>query len=139
MLQSLIIPHRLRGPPASGNGGYVAGAIAEQFPSPPVREPDAAVQVTLRAPIPLDTVMDLSCSDENHLTLSLDGRLIAEAEPARLDLAVPAPPAFADALAGAGFEGLEQELAVLDNETHLSARPRAFNNGLRWVFGGQGE
>lgn len=99
MLDSLTIPHRFRGPPASGNGGYVAGAIAEQFPSLPAREPDAAVQVTLRAPIPLDTVMALCCSEENHLTLSLDGRLIAEAEPARLDLAVPAPPAFADALA----------------------------------------
>jgi predicted alpha/beta superfamily hydrolase len=46
---------------------------------------------------------------------------------------------FADALAVAGFEGLDQDMAVLDNETHLSARPRAFTNGLRWIFGASGE
>ena len=44
--------------------------------------------------------------------------------------------AFSDALAGMDFEGLAQEMAILDNETHLSVRPRAFNNGLRWMFGG---
>ena len=47
--------------------------------------------------------------------------------------------AFSDALAGMGFEGLEQEMSILDNETHLSVRPRAFNNGLRWLFAGGGE
>jgi predicted alpha/beta superfamily hydrolase len=41
---------------------------------------------------------------------------------------------FSDALASEGFEGLDQEMAILDNETHLSVRPRAFNNGLRWIF-----
>jgi predicted alpha/beta superfamily hydrolase len=44
--------------------------------------------------------------------------------------------AFSDALAGMAYEGLEQELAILDDETHLSVRPRAFNNGLRWLFAG---
>ena len=47
--------------------------------------------------------------------------------------------AFSDALVGLDFEGLAQEMAILDNETHLSVRPRAFNNGLRWLFAGGGE
>jgi hypothetical protein len=47
--------------------------------------------------------------------------------------------AFSDALDAAGFEGLDQEMAVLDNETHLSARPRAFNNGMRWIFAAEAE
>ena len=46
---------------------------------------------------------------------------------------------FSDALASEGFEGLDQEMAILDNETHLSVRPRAFNNGLRWLFATGGE
>jgi len=99
MLDTLTIPHRFRGPPASGNGGYVAGAIAEQFPAAALRAPDAAVQVTLRAPIPLDTPMRLACSDENHLTMTLGDQLIAEAQPATLDLSVPEPPSFEAALA----------------------------------------
>jgi predicted alpha/beta superfamily hydrolase len=47
--------------------------------------------------------------------------------------------AFSDALAGMGFEGLDQEMAILENETHLSVRPRAFTNAMRWLFGGGNE
>jgi predicted alpha/beta superfamily hydrolase len=48
---------------------------------------------------------------------------------------VPGVEAFNDALVEAGFKGLDHEMMVLDNETHLSVRPRAFNNALRWLFG----
>lgn len=97
MHDTLIIPAQFRGPPNSGNGGYVAGAVAEQFPA--LAAEDGVVQVTLRAPIPLDTAMALTCNDESHLRLSLDGTLIAEAEPVHLSVDVPAPPSFAAALA----------------------------------------
>ncbi|MEQ8486944.1 MAG: hypothetical protein RIB46_21485 [Pseudomonadales bacterium] len=100
MHDSLIIPARFRGPPNSGNGGYVAGAVAEQFPG--LAAADGVVQVTLRAPIPLDTPMPLTCTAENHLHLSLAGTLIAEAEPVHLTVDVPAPPSFAAALAARG-------------------------------------
>lgn len=99
MLDELTIPAQFRGPPMSGNGGYVAGAVAERFPVSPGAAEDAAVQVTLRAPIPLDTPMRLECSDESHLRVLLGERLIAEAEPARLAVTVPTPPSYADALA----------------------------------------
>lgn len=96
---TLTIPFRFRGPPASGNGGYVAGAVAERFPANPAAPADAAVQATLRAPIPLDTPLQLACSGESQLHLTLDGQLIVEAEPVRLTLDVPAPPDFDAALA----------------------------------------
>jgi len=99
MNQDLTIPFRFRGPPASGNGGYVAGAVAERFPLRPDRPDDLAVEVTLRAPIPLDTPMRLECSDESHLRLMLGEQLIAEAQPASLSLDVPAPPDWAATLA----------------------------------------
>lgn len=99
MPDTLVIPQQFRGPPNSGNGGYVAGAVAELFPFGPAAPADAAVQVTLRAPISLDTPLTLSCNDENHLHLTLDDQLIAEAEPVRLTLDVPTPPDFAAARA----------------------------------------
>lgn len=98
MQDSLVIPAQFRGPPNSGNGGYVAGAIAERFPLVP-GGPANAVEVTLRAPIPLDTPMQLACSSESRLTLTLDDQLIAEAAPAQLDLDVPRPPSYADTIA----------------------------------------
>jgi hypothetical protein len=99
MKYDIIIPARFRGPPSSGNGGYVAGTVAEHFPLSPGGPQDAAVEVTLRAPIPLDRPMRLECRDESHLRLMLGGQLIAEAAPARLTEDVPAPPDFAAALA----------------------------------------
>jgi len=47
--------------------------------------------------------------------------------------------AFDDALDDTSSDGLIHKMAVLDNETHLSARPRAFNNGVRWLFAGDTE
>ncbi|HEX7035193.1 MAG TPA: hypothetical protein VF210_05435 [Pseudomonadales bacterium] len=99
MSDTLIVPSRFRGPPNSGNGGYVAGAVAERFPLRPGAPEDTAVEVTLRAPIPLDTPMRVECSDESHLRVLLGEQLIAEAAPARLAADVPAPPTFAAALA----------------------------------------
>ncbi|MEQ8859929.1 MAG: hypothetical protein RIC56_14900 [Pseudomonadales bacterium] len=102
MSETLIIPEQFRGPPASGNGGYVAGAIAERFPASPGAPEDAATEVTLRAPIPLDTPMTLDCRAESHLRLTLNGQLIVEAEPVRMTLTVPEPPSLDAALAARG-------------------------------------
>lgn len=50
-MQTLTIPYRFRGPPNSGNGGYVCGALARWI--------EGAAEVTLRAPPPLETALDL--------------------------------------------------------------------------------
>lgn len=50
----LVIPGRFNGPPASGNGGYVAGRLAARLgPGPRGFWPE----VSLRSPPPLDTPM----------------------------------------------------------------------------------
>ena len=46
------IDHRFCGPPDSGNGGYVAGMVARALGG-------SEVEVTLRAPPPLDVALDL--------------------------------------------------------------------------------
>ena len=64
MQESIIIPARFRGPPESGNGGYVAGVVAEQFLKATRRPADTAIEVTLRAPTPLDQGNDGAAAGE---------------------------------------------------------------------------
>ena len=102
MAHDIEIPARFRGPPSSGNGGYVAGALAQRFRAGLADAAgDAAVEVTLRAPIPLDTPMTLGWESE-VLRMTLGEQLIAEACPAELSDAVPEAPGFEAALAARG-------------------------------------
>ena len=97
MQESIIVPARFRGPPDSGNGGYVAGVVAECFGRE--SSADAAVEVTLRAPTPLDREMAVLQSEDGSVQLVLGETLIAEARQTELSLEIPPPPSFADALA----------------------------------------
>ena len=47
--------------------------------------------------------------------------------------------AFDQALTNVGAAGSSHLTMILDGETHLSARPRAFSSGLRWVYATEGE
>jgi len=97
--ETIVIPFRFRGPPNSGNGGYVAGAIAERFEPRLGPANDEAIEVTLRAPIPLDTSMTVERRDADHLRMLEGDTLIAEAERTTLVLDVPRAPTFEAALA----------------------------------------
>jgi len=70
----LIIPARFNGPARSGNGGFVSGSLAEQAAD----GPQQTVEVTLRRPPPLDTVLAVTSTD-GTTTLTDDGALVAEA------------------------------------------------------------
>jgi hypothetical protein len=97
---SLVIAARFRGPPASGNGGYVAGSLAACL------DPNAAqaVEVTLRAPAPLDTALRVERQNDRVL-LTYGEVLVAEAVLAELDMSVPAAVSWEDAR-GAGKAAL---------------------------------
>lgn len=99
MQDTVEVPARFRGPPESGNGGYVAGLLAEQFKNPPADMANAAVEVTLRAPTPLDRQMQLVQGDEERLLMILGETLIAEARWTSLEMDIPRPPDFATVLA----------------------------------------
>src|SRR5689334_22540309 len=89
MTDTLTIARRFRGPPTSGNGGYVSGRLAERL--------GGAVEVTLRRPVPLDRPLSVDTAP-TALRL-LDGEaLIAEARATALTLVLPTPPG-ADAIA----------------------------------------
>ena len=74
MTDTLLVPARYRGPAKSGNGGYVAGALAEALGDTDAR----AVTVTLRQPPPLDATMRVASTDAG-LELTFGGAVVAQA------------------------------------------------------------
>ncbi len=101
---TLVIPARFSGPPASGNGGWVAGTLAGFLPDA------AAVTVRLSSPPPLDVPLDVVPDDgpggSGGVRLERAGRVVAAATPAGPSAAAPYEPpdafvSFEDAEAAA--------------------------------------
>lgn len=89
---TIQIAERFRGPPRSGNGGYVCGLIAKRMAG--------GAAVRLKAPPPLSTPLRLESSPA-HARL-LDGEsVIGEARAAPLELQLPSPPSVMQAQAAA--------------------------------------
>ena len=92
----LIVPSRFRGPPGSGNGGYVCGRIASYVDDP--------VTVTLRRPPPLATPLAVEQGREGSARVHNGRTLIAETTsptgPPALE--IPGPVSAAEARRAAG-------------------------------------
>lgn len=83
------IDRRFRGPPDSGNGGYFAGLLARELGG-------SQVVVTLKRPAPLDAELQ-AVAEGGTARLVHGDDVLAVAERADLDIAVPDPPPLADA------------------------------------------
>ena len=94
MSEPFSVAPRFCGPPGTANGGYVAGRLARGLAG--------AVEVTLRAPAPLATPLDVSELDAGTRVLSHEGRELARAVRSSLALDVPDAPALAIVEAHAG-------------------------------------
>lgn len=79
------IDERFRGPPRSGNGGYVCGRVASRLEGP--------VAVRLQAPPPLDTELRLE-SSAREARLFADDKVIAQAKVTSLGIQPPEPPTW---------------------------------------------
>jgi hypothetical protein len=124
----LSIDRQFCGPPDSGNGGYVCGVIARDFP--------VVTTAVLGARVPLDTRLDILLEDGVNRLTDADGGLIGRGQPA--DLAIlPKPPEApsmrAARAAGERYIGHSQRV----HPTCLTCGPeRRPGDGLR-VFVGQ--
>lgn len=87
-LEQFQIDERFRGPPRSGNGGYVCGRIAKHL--------SGAVAARLKAPPPLGTELRLESSPE-QARLFHGEVLIGEAKVAQLEIHAPSPPTYEQA------------------------------------------
>lgn len=107
-MTSITIDRRFCGPPSSGNGGYVAGALAAHLPdgtSGPLSS-TGAVTVTLRQPPPLDTALLVAPAGDG-VRLTFGGAVVAEAVPATIELEPVEPVTMAVAAqAEAQYAGL---------------------------------
>ena len=98
------VARRFRGPPTSGNGGYVSGLLAEWI--------DGPAEVLLHAPPPLDVPLHRTHAD-GAVTLSHGDVLLATARPLvePLTLDVPLPPDLLEIeAAAAAFPGSDRHL-----------------------------
>lgn len=127
MTTEVTITRQFRGPPNSGNGGYVCGLMTGAL--------GGTVTGVLRAPVPLNTPLTLSVEDGAARLLAADGALIAEARAADPD-ALPAmgpPPSLDAARRAAGeFIGLKRMFHPI---CFTCGTDQAEGFGLR-VFGG---
>lgn len=77
-MTSIIINKRYRGPPNSGNGGYVCGRLARYIPG--------GAEVTLRAPPPLDRQLDVVAKDDGLWELGDGATVVATGRSASVEL-----------------------------------------------------
>jgi hypothetical protein len=100
MEESVIINKEFRGPPEYGQGGYVCGVVAQLIGD--------AAEVTLRGPAPLEKSLKVQRLDEGGVVISDGDSIIAEGSPTTLDIDVPVPVSFEEAVAASklylGFE-----------------------------------
>lgn len=102
--QTLVIDEQFRGPPNSGNGGYVAGCLARELDPGQA----SAIEVTLRAPAPLGQPLQVTRGEAGGLKLALGPTLIAEAVRSSVELEVPEPATWDEAIAAREPAALER-------------------------------
>ena len=129
-LAELRIATRFRGPPGSGNGGYVAGLLA-------TFSPFDAPEVRLLRPPPLETPLEVVAPDDDPAGASLQLRsgdeLYATLAPGSIDFAPPPPPTPDEASAGgANFAGWQAHMAP---GCFVCGPERPAGDGLR-IFAG---
>jgi hypothetical protein len=122
-VETLVVPHRFRGPVTSGNGGWTSGALALHLAGA------STVRVRLSAPPPLDTPMELA-ADGNGVVASADGRRVAEAVAVDGTGPEPVPPVPFEAALAAGlrYAGLRDHPFP---ECFACGPARAADDGLR--------
>lgn len=89
-MTSIVVASRFHGPEGSANGGYFAGCVAACA--------GRTVTVRLLKPPPLDTPLQITELGDGALAVMSGPERVGEAKPASLELQVPDPPAYFEAV-----------------------------------------
>jgi len=93
MREQITIHRRFRGPPNTGQGGYVCGIVANLI--------GPCAEVTLRSPAPLDLPLTVERMENGKVRLVKDKVTIAEGRKAKLRIDIPDPPTFEESTSAA--------------------------------------
>jgi len=134
MDDTVIIARGFNGPRLSGNGGYVGGVMAERFERH--FRTGGAVEITLRAPVPIATPLQVVRADD-ALLLKQGDTVLCEARAGAVDHLEPPPPPsdWADVMRRGVIGGSPE-----DSDFHwciVCGRGRGVGDGLR-VLGTHG-
>jgi hypothetical protein len=88
-MSKVRIERRFRGPPETGNGGYVAGLVAAALGG-------SSCTVTLKSPPPVDRELTLD-TDDTSASLFRDDEIVVTASREPIEIDVPPPPTLAEA------------------------------------------
>jgi hypothetical protein len=125
-MSELVIERRYRGPPDSGNGGYVCGRFAATVKQD--------MRVRLVSPPPLEVPLVIQPDGESGWVLRHEDKVVATAQPMRLQLEVPPPPRYTQAVwASQHYPGFHQHTFP---ECFVCGPLRRRGDGLR-IFPGQ--
>jgi hypothetical protein len=116
MQETVLIQEQFRGPPQSGNGGYVGGTFATFAP-----EGTGEAEVTLRAPIPLDVSLAVNKSADG-VTVTHGETLIAEVKRVTYEMQIPQPPSWPEVERAA-----PSSYSLLKNDNPLFEGRRGFH------------
>jgi hypothetical protein len=95
MTEHVIINKQFMGPPGYGQGGYTGGVVAGLIGS--------VAEVTLRRPVPCDTELKVQRTDDGGVALSVGDIVVAQGVPTALDIDMPAPMSYEEAVAASKF------------------------------------
>ncbi|MBR0815212.1 hypothetical protein JQ544_27025 [Bradyrhizobium diazoefficiens] len=123
---SLVIDRRFRGPPNSGNGGYVCGCLA--------RHVAGDAEVTLRAPPPLERRLDVRTGSDGGIELYDNGRLLATAHAGSVDVTDVPRVSYAAAEEAVGRTPYDEQTHNLPG-CFVCGPARGHGDGLR-IFAG---
>lgn len=127
--QVIMIKKQFNGPPKIGNGGYVSGMLAKFI--------DGPAEMTLRLPTPLEKLLKIRRLAGGRVALYDEDNLLVEARPASLDLEVPEPPSYAEAVAASEKQPGLDKLPFRD--CFVCGTNRSPSNGLCIFPGKVGE
>lgn len=130
---TLQIDPRHNGPRTSGNGGWVAGALARRLA---LLAHVPVATVALRAPVPMGRPLPLRHRADGSLALCDGDTVVADAAPATLDLALPAaPPDDVAEAAGVAARLRHQQRGPGDPYAHCFVCGFARPDGLGVIVG----
>ena len=101
MTDQVVLARRFNGPPDLGQGGYACGLVAEHIDAP-------VASVSLRAPVPLETPLEVRSVDGIVSLRDPAGETVADGGPAELRLDPPSPPTIEEAEAASDRSPMRQ-------------------------------